>query len=73
MTALENAVFYLNNAEVFIEYLMNLGERHEEWPVRLEDFDVCILLRRSSLPRGTCCCIALYSDVNCIRGKYSAI
>ena len=32
---LENAVFSLNDAEVFIEYLMNLGERHKAWPVRL--------------------------------------
>ena len=28
MTALENAVFSLSDAKVFIEYLMNLGERH---------------------------------------------
>ncbi|CAH3152671.1 unnamed protein product [Pocillopora meandrina] len=40
MTALENAIFSLNDAEVFIEYLMNLGERHKAWPVRLEHFDM---------------------------------
>ena len=44
MTALENAVFSLNDAKVFIEYLMNLGKRHKAWPERLENFDVCILL-----------------------------
>ena len=49
MTALENAVFSLNDAEVFIEYLMNLGERHKPWLVRLKHFDICILLCRSRL------------------------
>lgn len=44
MTALENAVFSINDAEIFMEYLMNLGERHKPWSVRLEHFDVCILL-----------------------------
>ena len=73
MTALENAVFSLNDAEVFIEYLMNLGERHKPWPVRLEHFDICILLCRSRLLRGTYCCIALYCDVNYSSGKCSAI
>ena len=73
MTALENAVFSLNDAEVFIEYLMNLGERHKAWPVRLEHFDVCILLCQSMLLWGTYCRIALYCDVNCSSGKYSAI
>ena len=29
MTALENVVFSLNDAEVFIEYLMNLGGRQK--------------------------------------------
>ena len=72
MTALENAVFSLNDAEVFIEYLMNLGERHKAWPVRLEHFDVCILLCRSRLLRGTYCCIALYCDVNYSSRKCSA-
>ena len=28
-TALENATFSLNDAKVFTEYLMNLGERHK--------------------------------------------
>ncbi|CAH3165186.1 unnamed protein product [Pocillopora meandrina] len=51
MTALENAVFSLNDAKVFIEYLMNLGKRHKAWPERLENFDVCILLCRSRLLR----------------------
>ena len=72
MTALENAVFSLNDAEVFIEYLMNLGERHKAWPVRLEHFDVCILLCRSRLLRCTYCCIALYCDVHYSRRKCSA-
>ncbi|XP_027054485.1 neuroglobin-like [Pocillopora damicornis] len=40
MNALENAVFSLYDAEVFIEYLRNLGERHKTWPVRLEHFDI---------------------------------
>ena len=53
MTALENAVFSLSDAEVFIEYLMNFVERHIAWPLRLENFDVCILLCRSRLLRGT--------------------
>ncbi|CAH3165202.1 unnamed protein product [Pocillopora meandrina] len=52
MTALENAVFSLNDAKVFIEYLMNLGERQKAWPERLENFDVSILLCRSRLLRG---------------------
>ena len=69
---LENAVFSLNDEEVFIEYLMNLGERHKAWPVRLEHFDVCILLCRSRLLRGTYCCIALYCDVNYSSRKCSA-
>ena len=30
-TALENAAFSLNDAKVFIEYSMNLGERHKAW------------------------------------------
>ena len=72
MTVLENAVFSLNDAEVFIEYLMNLGERHKAWPVRLEHFDVCILLCRSRLLRGMYCCIALYCDVNYSSRKCSA-
>ena len=73
MTAMENTVFSLNAVEVFIEYLMNFGKRDKTWHVRLEDFDVCILLCRSRLLRGTYCCIALYSNVNCRRGKYRAI
>ena len=73
MTTLENAVFSLNDAEVFIEYFMNLGERHKTWPVRLEHFDVCILLCRSRLLTGNYCCIALYSKVNYRREKYRAI
>ena len=73
MTALENAVFSLNDAKVFIEYLMNLGERHKAWPERLENFDVSILLCRSRLRRGKYCCIELYSDVNCRSEKYTAI
>ena len=73
MTALENAVFSLNDAEVFTEYLMNLVERHKAWPVRLEHFDVCILLCRSRLLRGTYRCIELYCDVNYSSGKCSAI
>ena len=44
MNAMENAVLSLNDAEVSIEYLMNLGERHQPWSVRLEHFDVCILI-----------------------------
>ena len=44
MNAMENAVLSLNDAEVFIEYLMNLGERHQPWSVRLEHFDVRILI-----------------------------
>ena len=63
MTALENAIFSLNDAEVFIEYLMNLGERHKAWPERLENFDVSILLCRSRLLRGKYCYIELYRDV----------
>ncbi|CAH3169380.1 unnamed protein product [Pocillopora meandrina] len=59
MTVLENAVFSLYDAEVFIKYLRNLEERHKTWPVRLEHFDVCILLCRSRLLTGTYCCIAL--------------
>ena len=47
MTALENTVFSLNDAEVFIEYSMNLGERHKPW------LDVCIILCQSRLLRGT--------------------
>ena len=47
MTALENAVFCLNDAEVFIEYLINLGERHKAWPVRLKHFNVCIFIMLS--------------------------
>ena len=73
MAALENAVFSLNDAKVFIEYLMNLGKRHKAWPERLENFDVCILLCRSRLLRGTYCCIELYCDVNCSTEKYNAI
>ena len=73
MNALENAVFSLYDAEVFIEYLRNFGERHKTWPVRLEHFDVCILLCRSRLFTGTYCCIALYNNVNFRRGKYRAI
>ena len=73
MTALENAVFSLNDAKVFIEYLMNLGERQKAWPERLENFDVSILLCRSRLLRGKYCCIELYSDVNCSSEKYNAI
>ena len=52
---------------------MNLGERHKTWPVRLEHFDVCILLCRLRLLRGTYICIALCSDVNCRRGKSGAV
>ena len=63
MTALENAVFSLNDAKVFIQYLMNLGERHKAWPERLENFDVSILLCRSRLLRGKYCYIELYRDV----------
>ena len=73
MTALENAVFSLNDAKVFIQYLMNLGERHKAWPERLENFDVSILLCRSRLLRGKYCCIELYCDVNCSTEKYNAI
>ncbi|CAH3164284.1 unnamed protein product, partial [Pocillopora meandrina] len=73
MNALENAAFSLYDEEVFIEYLRNLGERHKTWPVRLEHFDVCILLCRSRLLTNTYCCIALYSNVNCRRGQYRAI
>ena len=73
MTTLENAVFSLYDAEVFIEYLMNLGEKHKTWPLRLEHFDVCILLCRPRLLTGTYCCITLYSDVNYRRGQYRAI
>ena len=58
MTALENAVFSLNDAKVFIEYLMNLGERHKAWKISIYVF---------------CCCIALYGDVNCSSEKYNAI
>ena len=36
-----------------MEYLMNRGERHKAWPVKLERFDVYILLFRSRLLRGT--------------------
>ena len=53
MTALENAVFSLSDAEVFIEYLMNFVERHIAWPLRLGNFDVCILLCRPRLLTGT--------------------
>ena len=73
MTALENTVFSLNDGEVFIEHLMSLGERRKTCPVRPEHFDVCVLLCRSRLLTGTSCCIALYSNVNYRRGKYSAI
>ena len=73
MNALENAVFSLYDAEVFIECLMNLGERHKTWPLRLEHFDVCILLCRPRLLTGTYCCITLYSNVNYRRGKNRAI
>ena len=52
---------------------MNLGERHKAWPVGLEHLNICILLCQSMLPSGTYCCIALYCDVNCSSGKYSAI
>lgn len=51
MGALENAVLALNDAEVFSEYLMNLGERHLPWPVKMEHFDVCILF--SKLDNGS--------------------
>ena len=47
MTALENAVFSLNDAEIFIEYLINLGERHKAWAVRLKHFNVCIFIMLS--------------------------
>ena len=50
-TALENAAFSLNDAKVFNEYLMNLGERRKAWNYS----------------------IALYRDVECKRGNYSAI
>ncbi|XP_022782500.1 neuroglobin-like [Stylophora pistillata] len=40
MAALENALLSLNDAEVFMEYLKNLGERHKPWSVRLEHFDM---------------------------------
>ena len=56
MTALENAVFSLNDAKVFIEYLMNLGERHKAWKISMY---VCILLCRSRLLRGKYCCIGV--------------
>jgi len=44
MGALENAVLALNDAEVFTEYLLNLGERHLPWTLKMEHFDVSILL-----------------------------
>ena len=37
-TALENAAFSLNDAKVFIEYLMNLGERHRAWEISMYVF-----------------------------------
>ena len=37
-TALENAAFSLNDAKVFIEYLMNLGERHKAWKISMYVF-----------------------------------
>ena len=42
MRSLENAVSSLNEAEKFTQYLMNLGERHERWSIKMEHFDVSI-------------------------------
>ena len=44
MGALENAVLALNDAEVFTEYLMNLGDRHLPWTLEMKHFDVCKLM-----------------------------
>ena len=41
MSALENAVLSLNDAEKLTHYLINLGERHRPWSVKMEHFDVC--------------------------------
>ena len=41
MSALENAVVSLNDAEKLTHYLINLGERHRPWSVKKEHFDVC--------------------------------
>ena len=73
MTAVENAVFSLDDGEVFIKHLVSVEERHRTWPVRLKHFDVCILSCRPRLLGGTYICIALYSNVNYRRGKSSAI
>ena len=41
MRALENAVVSLNDVEKLTQYLINLGERHRPWSVKMEHFDVC--------------------------------
>ena len=41
MCALENAVVSLNDVEKLTQYLINLGERHRPWSVKMEHFDVC--------------------------------
>ncbi|XP_078345778.1 neuroglobin-like [Oculina patagonica] len=40
MRALENAVLSLNDWEKFTQYLMNLGERHRPWSLKMEHFDL---------------------------------
>ena len=40
MCALENVVISLNDGEKLIQYLINLGERHRPWSVKMEHFDV---------------------------------
>lgn len=46
MCALENAVVSLNDAEKLTHYLINLGERHRPWSLKMEHFD---LLKESFL------------------------
>ncbi|KAK3736504.1 hypothetical protein QZH41_009390, partial [Actinostola sp. cb2023] len=46
MNAIENAVSSLNDAEVFTNYLANLGDRHIPWNVQKEHFNIvgeCLL------------------------------
>lgn len=40
MSAVENAVSALNDAEAFTRYLENLGARHIPWHVQKEHFNV---------------------------------
>ena len=68
-TALENATFSLNDAKVFIEYLMNFGERHKAWKISMYVF----CYTDQGYLRVKYCCTELYSNVNCSSERYNAI